>query len=822
MDPTTPTPSSGWRRRLIALALALPLASAVGACSKKSGGSVQSDALPSSLELIAQAHAAGAIDDDTTLLYQLYVIFQSNLLPEQYVGDDSALILEGTSLLSQAFDRYPALTPEMQAKFDPFLVRPTDPRSVLAPAPPSGALSPSPNPGCGDILGWDCIDVPNLSIRFWYPSLAVGGAMPGQDAATYLAQEVPRMFDLESQAMLGKVPCSDARSVNDADNGFTGALDVYLVDVNTPAPRLLRNGMPAPALPANDLGRAFRTNSDSGCARFLTLNLTALGTQPLLRQAMAHELFHAFQTAWFPGQRNDVEWWVEASADWAIDLVYPGDNFEWTHLSHKRSLWSAVSRTEITPDGPLDDAEAGTIKPYSSYLWPFLMTRARSLPPTYVGTVWQAVPTTAPLDFMASRTDWIPALKDFALRNLNRVDMKKYPDQPGDIPRDVLSQKIDTATIAKGSMQEVQVNVPHAGVDYPIRVAVKPGAPPNDKPPYLVKVSDLAIFNAGGLLQAVFEGSDGTFVAEDWDDGAFEHYASLSADGHLILLVANPNTVNPINGSLTVEVLAGGDALFTYDGTTVYTTAPGCAQNQISSPAVPCSGPPVGCEYSGQFQYHQHISSVWQIQLTQVIGDQRTYTFNSTNTISLSGGGQEEYKTPIGPLLVTGQASDQVTGQATTHNPARADELDFGVAVAGSIQVSGNQAQLSWDLSEIRLMRTWHLQDSSGREESYSDAIPGIQVTDNGTMSTEPNLDNMPAHECLPVGASKVYTSTVGADGTIEVVFSDVLDQMGVLAENADPGVTCYPQRALTDTTWDHVVTTYRTTLRVALPHWSQ
>jgi hypothetical protein len=80
----------------------------------------------------------------------------------------------------------------------------------------------------------------------------------------------------------------------------------------------------------------------------------------------------------------------------------------------------------------------------------------------------------------------------------------------------------------------------------------------------------------------------------------------------------------------------------------------------------------------------------------------------------------------------------------------------------------------------------------------------------------------MPAHPCLPVGASKVYTSTVGADGTIEVVFSDVLDQMGVLAENADPGVTCYPQRALTDTTWDHVVTTYRSTLRVALPHWSQ
>ena len=83
-----------------------------------------------STELITAAYAAGRIDRPTALLYRLQASVGDDRLPAEFQApsfeDDGA----GSIVLAE----WDTFTAEQQAAFMPYLVRPTDPGSVFAPA----------------------------------------------------------------------------------------------------------------------------------------------------------------------------------------------------------------------------------------------------------------------------------------------------------------------------------------------------------------------------------------------------------------------------------------------------------------------------------------------------------------------------------------------------------------------------------------------------------------------------------------------------------------------------------------------------------------
>src|SRR5262245_36900718 len=94
---------------------------------------------PSSFSKIADAQAAGTIDEPTALLYRLYANTGDSRLPAQYQGEWS----EDNAAGDRARAVWPTLTADQQAALQPFLVRPTSPQSIWA-TPASASTGPNP------------------------------------------------------------------------------------------------------------------------------------------------------------------------------------------------------------------------------------------------------------------------------------------------------------------------------------------------------------------------------------------------------------------------------------------------------------------------------------------------------------------------------------------------------------------------------------------------------------------------------------------------------------------------------------------------------
>jgi len=81
---------------------------------------------------------------------------------------------------------------------------------------------------------------------------------------------------------------------------------------------------------------AAQDKGDSGCMVGVYPYATSQGADDF-KQAIAHEMFHCFQISFLYPQAYKVkssynDWWVESSADFFSNLVYPTTNYEWGNL----------------------------------------------------------------------------------------------------------------------------------------------------------------------------------------------------------------------------------------------------------------------------------------------------------------------------------------------------------------------------------------------------------------------------------------------------------------------------------------------------------
>lgn len=497
-------------------------------------------AIPSSGDLIDAAEQKGTIDHDTALLYHLYDALDYASLPAAYRSDNPETP-EATTTLTELYVRAGELSPDIEANVRPFFLRPTDPKSFWQQRQikTAGAPGSIEQAAFQDDLELGFIDAKSTPVRIWYFT-ALGASE--QATAQKLADEIDGsdMWAKESTAMGGLEPCTDAKS---PVNGGDGRLDVYLTypvtglnwggrteTLGSNAQGGPNNGVTIPEGPGQ-----------SGCpvAPYILMN-GGLDFDHL-RSSTAHEMFHAFQFRLNSSLNPSNSWWMEATATWAKDLVYPYQNYEQSYL---QGYWSMANGAE----GPLDNT-AGTAE-YAAYLLPFyLVQKSGDKSGTVIGQIWQAIGEGRAIDVIGQRQHWADSFKEFALWNWNRDSAVKYLDAGAPIPTSALSQKapcMDShyvegqgdCLLKVGTTTTVYVDLGPTKVQY---YSDSPDQPLVQKVQF--DLSDLKD-TPGVAIQAILTlGNQGETTVEDWTGKSKRDFCLDVEDLRKIVLVVSNSTI---------------------------------------------------------------------------------------------------------------------------------------------------------------------------------------------------------------------------------------------------------------------------------------
>lgn len=259
---------------------------------------------------IDAAVARGQLSPERGLVYKVYADTGDPALPTRF--GPVAPTFDAAPGLDLAARQWDSLSRSTQQALTPYFTPPgygiTSARDGS-----SSRAAPCPNRPLDHEI-WSSIDTEHF--RFWYftrnprpdvlnlPDPAVSRA-----AAEAIAAVAEHVYDLETS--LWREPLSDAGV---PCNGGDGRVDVYLMRGNAKALAQVR------PYPPGDTGRPGWMYIDP--------------TKPHLRDVFAHELAHVIQLAYEYPRSDDplasleYGWLEEASATWAIDYVYPGDDYE--------------------------------------------------------------------------------------------------------------------------------------------------------------------------------------------------------------------------------------------------------------------------------------------------------------------------------------------------------------------------------------------------------------------------------------------------------------------------------------------------------------
>ncbi len=384
-----------------------------------------------STELITAAYEAGRIDRATALLYRLQASVGDDRLP----GEFRALTLEDDGAADIALAEWDTFTAEQQAAMRPYLVRPTDPGSVFAPA--SVAAGGAVQLASTRLAAASACS--NGFMRTPAPDdipLVVWGQCGGEDAVMEARMEDVLAVMTEAwgpmTALMGW-PLGDANvegdDLADSPEAGDGLLDVYVVaaSVSAHARRIDLGENPAALAVTRGAPPFTGPRGAEASSSFIVVNGVATGGNAF-RSTIVHEFFHSLQFA--HNNRGTIvtgapgagagwvrHWFMEASAVWAehqfvpaarTTEVYPRFG---TFQSSEESLSSIVGSNE-----------------YDSWVWPFFMVQEAD--PGVIGSAWMDLEGIDGFDAIQQALDgevsFTGRFRDFAVRAYNQ-DL-----QPGD------------------------------------------------------------------------------------------------------------------------------------------------------------------------------------------------------------------------------------------------------------------------------------------------------------------------------------------------------------------------------------------------------
>lgn len=382
--------------------------------------------------MITAAYEAGALDRPTALLHRLQAAAGDDRLPAAFRGAEGSE-REDDGASSIVLAEWDTFTDAQREAFIPYMVRPTDPRSVWAPVATASANEagivtlagfglPVTAAGCQD--GFLREEAPGLPIVVWGQC---GGASESsvlakvEEVIAYMTAVWGPMTDLMGE------PLGDANDPNDRypdpPEGADGLLDIYVVQSSLSAHgRELSNAALASTFAAPPFVGQPRSAATSS---YIVVDGGAPGGDAL-KSTIAHEFFHSLQyarnnigmlygsnqTAWFR------HWFVEASATWSEHRFVPAARS--TEVYPRFSdVFQSTSRSLVDPDG---DNE------YASWAWPYFMAQENG--PESIGYAWWDLEGAIGFDevqeVLERELSFTDRFRDFAVRAWN-IDL-----QPGD------------------------------------------------------------------------------------------------------------------------------------------------------------------------------------------------------------------------------------------------------------------------------------------------------------------------------------------------------------------------------------------------------
>jgi hypothetical protein len=430
----------------IASLFAVP-AARTGARQQDDDFSLSEPAVPAQM-LIAQELEDGTIDYETSLVYRAYALFDDPRLPADLAGSGS--FGEDNAFFGQVRAQWAQLSPETQALLTPFVVRPSDSRSIffksLAEGPrvvPEVAGSPTYADGtCAD--NWFSKDSAEFPFKVW--THCTGDYEADLDEAIRIVDD----FWARLVEFMGP-PILDTGS---AEQGGDTRIDIYFVDDE--ADRVPRRG--GDYISENALAHAAPDYPIEGrkSSGYIVARRPNIG-EPDLILTMAHEFFHILQDAHnfliAFGYKdtpfsNDFEtlsysefWFVEATADWVISYLYRDRvDFDTMYVGLHTVFVSGFQGFDVPLYYSPQQWSSRFIHVYGAYVY-FLFLE-QEVGPEAIAEMWREMEDVEPDDFdrtLRIINDILPFeenFREFAVRNLN-LDL-----QPGD-PIDPSYQDLD-------------------------------------------------------------------------------------------------------------------------------------------------------------------------------------------------------------------------------------------------------------------------------------------------------------------------------------------------------------------------------------------
>lgn len=336
-----------------------------------------------SYQLIDQAVDDGILDGQAGLIYKFYASFGDSRLPAQYRGNDGG-VFENPAV----FDLpgiWDALSQKTRDALAPFLMAPPEAGSWFQQRLSLGADGPA---------DWVSVDAPTVPVKFWYHSSHPQDAQRVQAYVEALESTIWTSL----VGYMGRQPLPDCGATCPGGGGDT-RLDIYIVDESV-------RSMVQPQF-----------NTCGAAPVFMLL------ARDKSNAILAHEIMHTIQFAFNPaGSCNEYQWFMEASAQWAMDYVYPGSPNE-----EQAAAPDLLDRPELPLDLRADPHW------YGAYLFPFYLTRLKGQP-NAVRAIWEKSETSASSLAAinnATQGGFEGAWPDFALKNWNRGPVDDYNDVDG-------------------------------------------------------------------------------------------------------------------------------------------------------------------------------------------------------------------------------------------------------------------------------------------------------------------------------------------------------------------------------------------------------
>lgn len=378
---------------------------AQGATSATASGAVPTDTPqptpppdPQTAADVIQADvAAGKLDAATGLLDRIESEFGAPGLPSQYASappseDQAALDIAALDMAGVTSDKIPTAVHD---RLLPFLLRPTDARSVFHGGAPaalnalaaqldSAQMPPAANGAAGraaqagDIVsacgsnGWESIISATIPVTVWG---ACGESGRNDADLTRAMSAIESTYSGEVSLMGDPIPDEGT-----ADAGGSTNIDIYLVDTC-----VTREG-DCVDLPGRAAGATVPTSPYPGAAGSLKSSAFILvyrgyASSPTdIKSILAHEMFHVLEDAHNTQGRSEgghSYWMTEASAKWAEEFFVPEGRAEWVYPWFNDFETMGIGLT--TSNGTNE---------YRSFVWPLFMDMNTG--PQAIANAWKA------------------------------------------------------------------------------------------------------------------------------------------------------------------------------------------------------------------------------------------------------------------------------------------------------------------------------------------------------------------------------------------------------------------------------------------------